>query len=258
MSRMLLAPYFGNFCTGFGHAYKRLRTMTHESPPFLADSLPLFARLDASDQDTLLSLAKTSTIKARQLVCSRGEPGDALYVLITGKLKVTTESGDGRELILAILDAGETFGEMSLLDGKPRCANVVAVHDSELLVIRRRDFLRFLEQHPKEAIELLATLTQRLRDMDDMMGDVRFLDVRRRLARMLHRLVMQHGRTVNGGGARIDLRLSQEDLGNLICATRESVNKHLKAWEDEGWLAVAQNGLVIYRLDVLEAAATEP
>jgi CRP-like cAMP-binding protein len=224
----------------------------------LADSAPLFSGLNPPDLEALLSLAKTSAIKSRQLVCTRGEPGGALYVLIAGKLKVTAESGDGRELILAILDAGETFGEMSLLDGKPRCANVVAVHDSELLVIQRQDFLRFLEQHPKVAIELLAILTQRLRGMDDMMGDIRFLDVRRRLARMLHRLVMQHGRTMNGGGVRIDLQLSQEDLGNLICATRESVNKHLKAWEDEGWLSVAQNELVIYRLDILEAAATEP
>lgn len=224
----------------------------------LADSVPLFPGLNPPDLEALLSLAKTSFIKSRQVVCSRGEPGDALYVLITGKLKVTAESGDGRELILAILDAGETFGEMSLLDGKPRCASVTAVQDSELLVIRRQDFLLFLEQHPKVAIELLAILTQRLRGMDDMMGDVRFLDVRRRLARMLHRLVMQHGRTMNGGGVRIDLHLSQEDLGNLICATRESVNKHLKAWEDEGWLSVVQNGLVIHRLDTLEATATEP
>lgn len=224
----------------------------------LADSVPLFSGLNPPDLEALLSLAKTSFIKSRQVVCSRGEPGDALYVLITGKLKVTAESGDGRELILAILDAGETFGEMSLLDGKPRCASVTAVQDSELLVIRRQDFLLFLEQHPKVAIELLAILTQRLRGMDDMMGDVRFLDVRRRLARMLHRLVMQHGRTMNGGGVRIDLHLSQEDLGNLICATRESVNKHLKAWEDEGWLSVVQNGLVIHRLDTLEATATEP
>lgn len=224
----------------------------------LADSVPLFSGLNPLDLEALLSLAKTSVIKSRQVVCSRGEPGDALYVLIAGKLKVTAESGDGRELILAILDAGETFGEMSLLDGKPRCASVTAVQDSELLIIRRQNFLRFLEQHPKVAIELLAILTQGLRGMDDMMGDVRFLDVRRRLARMLHRLVMQHGRTTNGGGVRIDLHLRQEDLGNLICATRESVNKHLKAWEDEGWLSVAQNGLVIHQLDILEATATEP
>lgn len=224
----------------------------------LADSVQLFSGLSRPDLAALLSLARTTAVKSRQTVCGRGEPGDALYALIAGKLKVTAESGDGRELILAILDAGETFGEMSLLDGKPRCANVIAVQDSELLVIRREDFLRFLEQHPKVAIELLAILTQRLRGMDDMMGDIRFLDVRRRLARMLHRLVMQHGRTMNGGGVRIDLHLSQEDLGNLICATRESVNKHLKAWEDEGWLSVAQNGLVIHRLDILEGAASEP
>lgn len=232
--------------------------ITPQHRSLLADSASLFSALSTSDLDVLLSLANTVSSTARQIVCRKNEPGDALYVVISGKLKVTTESDDGRELILAILDAGETFGEMSLLDGKPRSASVVAVHDSTLLVIHRQDFLALLQRHPKIAIELLAILTQRLRGMDDMMGDIRFLDVRRRLAKMLHRLVLQHGRTVSGGGARIDLRLSQEDLGSLICATRESVNKHLKIWEDEGWLSVAQNGLVVHRLDFLEAVANKP
>lgn len=217
----------------------------------LVESIRLFSGLDDSELDALLSLSKPVTVKARSQVCRKGEPGDALYIVIAGKLKVSAHSEDGREAILAILEDGETFGEMSMLDGRPRSANVAAVEDSELLVIRRRDFIQYLEHYPKVSISLLGTLCERLRLMDGLMEDMRFLDIRSRLAKTLSRLALQHGRTMENGSIRIDIRLSQEDLGNLICATRESVNKHLKAWEDEGVLSVSQNSFVIHRLAVL-------
>lgn len=220
----------------------------------LAESVRLFAGLDDGELDALLALSKSVSVKARSEVCRKGEAGDALYVVITGKLKVTAQSEDGREAILAILEDGETFGEMSLLDGRPRSATVVAVEDGELLVIQRRGFLQYLELHPRVSISLLGMLCERLRLMDSLMEDMRFLDIRGRLARTLSRLALQHGRTTGNGGIRIDLRLSQEDLGNLICATRESVNKHLKAWEDEGVLKVSPSGFEIHRLAALEAA----
>lgn len=124
------------------------KPITPQHRSLLTDSAALFSGLNVSDLDVLLSLATTVSITARRIVCRKGEPGDALYVVISGKLKVTAESDDGRELIVAILDAGETFGEMSLLDGKPRSASVVAVHDSELLVIHRLDFLEAVAAEP--------------------------------------------------------------------------------------------------------------
>lgn len=221
----------------------------------LAESVRLFAGLDDSELDCLLALSKPITVKARREVCRKGEPGDALYIVISGKLKVAVTSEDGREAILALLEDGETFGEMSLLDERPRSANVIAVQDSELLVIQRQDFTSYLVGHPKVSISLLGILCRRLRLMDDMMEDMRFLDIRSRLAKTLSRLALQHGRTAGNGSIRIDLNLSQEDLGGLICATRESVNKHLKAWEEEGVLDVSQNGFVIHRLAKLESAS---
>lgn len=222
----------------------------------LADSVRLFNGLDRTALDVLLALSRQTAVKAREIICREGEPGDALFIVISGKLKVTNQSEDGRELILAILEDGETFSEMSLLDGQPRSASVTAVQDSQLLVIKRQDFLAYLEQQPKAAIALLVILSARLRDMDAMMGDMRFLDIRSRLAKTLTRLALQHGRTAGNGSIRIDLKLSQEDLGNLICATRESVNKQLKIWESEGVLECSQSSFVIHHLPVLQWIAT--
>lgn len=221
----------------------------------LSDSVRLFAGLDDTALDVLLGLSRQTAVKAREMVCRKGEPGEALFIVISGKLKVTNQSEDGRELILAILEDGETFSEMSLLDGQPRSANVMAVQDSNLLVIKRQDFLTFLEQHPKVAIALLVILSKRLREMDSLMGDMRFLDVRSRLAKTLTRLALQHGRTAGNGSIRIDLKLSQEDLGNLICATRESVNKQLKQWESEGVLECSQSSFIIHSIPVLQEIA---
>lgn len=217
----------------------------------LVESVRLFSGLDDSELDALLTLSKPVTVKARSQVCRKGEPGDALYIVIAGKLKVSAHSEDGREAILAILEDGETFGEMSMLDEQPRSASVIAVQDSELLVIQRRDFIDYLERSPKVSIALLSILCQRLRLMDDMLEDMRFLGVRSRLAKTLSRLALQHGRTMSNGSIRIDLKLSQEDLGNLVFATRESVNKHLKAWEEEGILELRQNSFVIHQLAAL-------
>ena len=230
--------------------------MTPARRELLADSVRLFAGLDDAALDVLLALSRQTTVKAREIVCRKGEPGDALFIVISGKLKVTTQSEDGRELILAILEDGETFSEMSLLDGHPRCASVTAVQDSQLLIIKRQDFLTYLEQHPKVSIALLVILSTRLREMDNLMGDMRFLDIRSRLAKTLARLALQHGRTAGSGSIRIDLKLSHEDLGNLICATRESVNKQLKQWEGEGVLELSQSSFVIHRMPVLQGIAT--
>ena len=222
----------------------------------LADSVRLFNGLDGAALDVLLALSRQTNVKARDVICRKGEPGDALFIVISGKLKVTNQSADGRELILAILEDGETFSEMSLLDGLPRSASVTAVQDSQLLVIKRQDFLSYLEQHPNVAIALLVILSTRLREMDSMMGDMRFLDIRSRLAKTLFRLALQHGRTTGNGSIRIDLKLSQEDLGNLICATRESVNKQLRQWEGEGVLECSQSSFIIHHMPVLQGIAS--
>lgn len=222
-----------------------------ELADLLRESNALFAALDVPTLDALLRLATPRHVKARQTVCRKGEVGDELYIITRGKLKICSSSNDGREAILAILEEGDVSGEMSIIDGYPRSADVVAVPDTDLLVIHRRQFLPFLEAHPQACLALLTSLIRRLRVADALIEDMHFLDIRTRLAKTLTRLALDHGRTTAGGGIRIDLKLSQEDLGNLIGATRESVNKQMRAWVEEGLMEVGQSSIVVRDLDKL-------
>ena len=140
---------------------------------------------------------------------------------------------------------------MALIDGQERSANVIAVQDTQLLVILRKDFLPFLETHPKACMGLLMAMTQRLRKMDVLVEDLRFLDLKDRLAKTLARLAREHGRTEAGGGIRIDFKISQEELGSLVGATRENVNKLIRVWVEEGVLETSQSRLIVRQPDRL-------
>jgi CRP/FNR family cyclic AMP-dependent transcriptional regulator len=226
-----------------------------EVSELLRESSALFTALDDTTLTSLLELATPRQVKARQTVCHKGEQGDELFILVHGKLKVCSSSDDGREAILAILEDGDVSGEMSIIDGHPRSADVVAVQDSDILVIHRRQFLPFLEAHPKATIALMTALIKRLRWTDALVEDMHFLDIRTRLAKTLVRLAQDHGRTTAAGGVRIDLKLSQEDLGNLVGATRESINKQIRVWVEEGILEQSQTNTVVRNMDQLQAYA---
>ena len=213
----------------------------------LRDSSRLLSQLSSSDLHDLLSLATRRMVKARKDVCKKGETGHELFIVLSGKLKVRTSSRDGKEAILGFLEEGEVFGEMAIMDGFNRSADVIGVQDSYLLVIHQRDFLPFLESRPKACIGIMLALIQRLRKMDELIEDTRFLDLKARLAKTLHQLSQEHGRTVVGGGIRIDLKLSQEELGHLVGATRENVNKLIRLWVEEGVLETSQNSVTIRR-----------
>ena len=217
----------------------------------LRDSSLLFSGLDIADLEALLALANQRSCKARKIVCRKGEPGHELFIVLTGKLKVCTTSTFGKEAILGLIEDGEIFGEMALIDGQERSANVIAVQDTQLLVILRKDFLPFLETHPKACMGLLMAMTQRLRKMDVLVEDLRFLDLKDRLAKTLARLAREHGRTEAGGGIRIDFKISQEELGSLVGATRENVNKLIRVWVEEGVLETSQSRLIVRQPDRL-------
>lgn len=232
--------------------------LNNHSTPFipalaqlLSDSSPLFLGLEAEALEALLALAKPRQAKARKPVCQKGEPGHELFILLSGKLKVRALSNEGKEVILGLIEEGEVFGEMALIDGQPRSADVIAIQDSTLLVIHRCDFLPFLDSHPQTSRGILMALSHRLRRMDALTEDARFLDLRSRLGKALFRLAQEHGRTLAGGAIRIDFKISQEELGCLVGATRENVNKLMRAWVDEGVLETRQNTVIVRRPDDL-------
>jgi CRP-like cAMP-binding protein len=167
---------------------------------------------------------------------------------MSGHLKVVSAGADGRDTGLNIMGPGELIGEVPLLDGGPRSATVQALEPCELLVIRREPFLRLIESSPKIAIELLRVLAQRLRRLTERSEDIAFLRVGSRLAKRIVSLAGEYGESHPGGGVRVTVKLSQQELGELVNATRESVNKHIKAWEDEGILSQESGHVVILDL----------
>lgn len=210
----------------------------------------VFAAMTEAEIDELLRGARLVELPARRVVFHAGEAGDSLYVLLSGKVKVSLLSADGKEAILSLMGAGDVFGEMSLLDGLPRSATVTSLEDCRLMQIGRQDFVQFLKRHADVALKLLAALSQRLRTTNNLVENLSFHHLPSRLARLLLDLGQRHGKPAPNG-VEIGLRLSQEELGNLVGASRESVNKQLRAWADAGLLEYRQGAIVIRKVDAL-------
>jgi CRP-like cAMP-binding protein len=199
----------------------------------------IFAGLDARQLDALAALAVRRRYRAREVVLRKGDPALQIFVIASGRLKAITAGSEGRQAALAIMGPGEVFGEVAVLDGQPRSATITAIEPCELVILQRNDLFHFLERSPTAAIKLLEVLARRLRHLTDRVEDSTFLDLPARLAKQLLHLADRYGRK-DGAGTHIELKLSQQELGDLVGATRESVNKQLRAWENDGVLT--QNG----------------
>jgi CRP/FNR family cyclic AMP-dependent transcriptional regulator len=215
--------------------------------------VPLFATLSAGQLAELARVARRHRYSGDQTIFYQGDPGDTFYVILSGQVKVSVTSSEGQEAILVVLDAGEGFGEFALLDDQPRSATIEATQNTEVLVLRKDDFRRLLRQMPDIAIGLLRVLTKRLRDTDQLVQDAAFLDVGDRLAKKLLVLMESHGRAAPQGGVVLTLQLTQSELASMIGATRESVNKQLGAFRDQGIVAVDRQRITILNPDRLRA-----
>lgn len=235
-----------------------------QAAPIAAVDLPtlrtrsvIFSALHDQDCRNLLDLARIVVVPPRKTVCQSGEPGDAMYVVMSGRAKVSLVSQDGKEIILSFIEPGQVFGEMSLLDGLPRSANVSTMEESRLLVLWRKDLVPYLEQHPGVTLKLLAALSQKLRKTNGLIEDLYFLNLPARLARLLTNLSEQYGKTVPQG-REIGLKLSQEELGNLVGSSRESINKQFRIWVEAGLMEYQQGILVIKQPEVFAELSATP
>lgn len=210
----------------------------------------VFGAMSEDEIAELLRRARLLVVPPRHTLFHAGEPGDSLYVLLSGKVKVSLLSVDGKEVILSLLGDGDVFGEMSLLDGLPRSATVTSLEDCRLLAIGRQDFVQFLKRHADVTLNLLAALSKRLRCTNNLVENLSFYHLPSRLARLLMDLGQRHGKA-GPAGVEIGLRLSQEELGNLVGASRESVNKQLRAWAESGLLEYQQGIIVIKKVDAM-------
>lgn len=210
----------------------------------------VFAAMREDEIAELLRHARIIEVPSRHILFHAGQPGDSLYVLLSGKVKISLLSAEGKEAILSLMGSGDVFGEMSLLDGLPRSATVTTLEDCRLMVIGRQEFVQFLKRYADVALNLLAALSQRLRTTNNLVENLSFHHLPSRLARLLMDLGQRHGKA-GAGGVEIGLRLSQEELGNLVGASRESVNKQLRAWAESGLLEYQQGTIVIKKVDAL-------
>ena len=211
---------------------------------------PFFAHLQARELDELIAHSSERRAARGTLIFAKGDPGHFMLAVLSGLIRVGATSADGREVTLNVIGPGEIVGEIALLDGRPRSADAVAAEETTMMVIERRFFMPFLIRHEGLVERMLAVLCDRLRRTSAALEELALLDLPGRLARLLVKLAGDYGRAVDGG-IRIDIRLSQRDLSNLVAATRESVNKQLRIWKDAGILDMAEGHVVIHDLPAL-------
>jgi len=217
----------------------------------LLGNCTLFNNIPPEDLKGLVPFVKTRKVKTRTVICHRGEPGTQMFVIVDGRVTLHTDSEDGKELVFGMLGGGEIFGEIAIFDGYERTASVVASEPTELLVIERRDFIPFLEKNAKVAIKLLATLAMRLRRTDELFEDIFFRNLPGRLAKKFLGLAETYGNKTDTG-IEIGIKLSQREIGRLTGATRESINKQMRAWEEDGLISCEKGIITINKPEELE------
>jgi CRP-like cAMP-binding protein len=210
----------------------------------------LFGTLTTDELDQLLARARVTTYRAREEIFHKGSPGTGLLAVLGGRVRISSLGPEGGEVVLNVIEAGEVFGEIALLDGKERTADAAALTDCELLAIDRRDFVPFLRANPDVALRLLAVLCHRLRRTTEQVEDMIFLDGPSRLAKKLLQLAEAHG-----GADAAGVRISQRELGSMLGLSRESINKQLALWHRDGVIRVDRGGVTILDRDALGASA---
>jgi CRP/FNR family cyclic AMP-dependent transcriptional regulator len=203
--------------------------LVHRLADFLG-SVPLFRRLSTDERRGFAALAREQRFPRGTLIVRQGDPGDALFVVRSGAVKVAIVGDDGREVILDTLGQGAHFGELALIDGRPRSAHVVAIEPAVLLVLRRDDFRREVERQPHVAWALLEELSRRLREADEKITGLVLLDVPGRVARLLL------DRAV-GEPPQIERAPTHETMAQMIGASRETVSRAMRELQDLGLIA---------------------
>ena len=211
---------------------------------------PLFTALEESAAISLHASMDSVKISKGSILFAEGDEGDHLYVILDGKIKLGTSSGDGRENLLSILGPGEMFGELSLFDPNPRTSTATAVTGAKLLSLGQTKLIPWLAENPKVALNLLASLAQRLRRTNEAVGDLVFSDVPGRVAKALIDLGERFGKQTDEG-LLVNHDLTQEELAQLVGASRETVNKALADFAGRNWLKLDCRSVLITDLERL-------
>lgn len=204
--------------------------------------------LDAEDAETLVGLAERRIIRGGTPLFQKGDPGDRLYGVVTGCLKVCATNLEGREVTFAVLSAGDIVGELAVTSAHPRSATVIAVSDSELASIERKRLDSVMTRRPAVLSALVEASATTVRRLTDRAEDAAFLSLDARLAKTLVELSQRIGQPRNAG---TEIRFRQQDLADMLSASRESVNKRLRDWEDHTFLQLRRGTIVVRDIDAL-------
>ena len=207
-------------------------------------NIPLFSELSDKDLEKIIQVASKQKYHKDNLILLEEEVGSTMFIILNGRVKISRISDDGREVILSILSDGDFFGEMSLLDGHTRSANVTAIEESELMVIRREEFLQMLRDFPQIAINLLKELAQRIRKSDEHIKSLSLQDATGRVASTLLRIAEDSGVFRKGQVEIAELPL-QQDLANMAGTSRETISRVIKSLCEDGFLQKTSGKIII-------------
>lgn len=210
----------------------------------LLENVPFLAALEAADREALAGYMRPRQFSRGDIIFHKDDPGHALFIVEEGSVRIYLPGIQGADLTLALLGRGDFFGDLSLLDGAPRSASAAAAGDSALLVLDRSDFVRLVSSRPSATLAVLAVVARRLRETDEMASDLAFMNVGGRLAKKLLELAASHG-SQRADGVLLDIRLTQEEIANMIGVTRESVNRNLARFRQAGVLRMEGRRLLL-------------
>jgi CRP/FNR family transcriptional regulator, cyclic AMP receptor protein len=214
---------------------------------------PLFCDLPPAVIEHLGSYMKTRKVMRGATIFAKGDPGSGLMGVLSGMVKVSVASAEGKDIVLNMFHEGEIFGEIALLDGQPRTADATAMSDCELIVIERRDFVPFLSDHPDVTIKFIEILCARLRRTSEQVQDVTFLNLPTRLAKTLLQLTA----SPEAPTPKRKVAITQREISQIIGRSRESTNKQLRIWAKRGWIRLERGGVSVLAPDKLAAAAAK-
>ena len=236
------------FATTHPPVSQRARRVIAQTADFLA-SVPLFRGLDRDELAKFGELVRERSYPKGSVILFQDDPGDSLFLVRTGRVKVVLIGEDGREVILGVLEPGAHFGELALIDDQPRSAHVIAMEDAQLLILRREDFRRRVDANPSVAWALLCELSRRLRRADEKIGGLVLLDVPGRIARLLLDL------SEEGGGPAIEKLLTHQTIAQMIGASRETVSRSMKEFQESGLIRVERRRIAVANREALEKRA---
>jgi CRP-like cAMP-binding protein len=216
--------------------------------------VPLFSDLPEEERERLGRLLRPRRYARGEVIFLEGDQGTALCLIAEGRIRIQLTGTDGREVVITVYGAGEIFGEMALLDGEPRSADAIAQDAARVFWLQREDFAAFLDSHPRAAMTMLASLSRRLRHTTRVVQDATFRDVPARLARVLLDLAARNGQPI-AQGIRIESRSTQGELAAMVGASRETVNRALRGFEQRGLIGWESNRITILQPDLLRARA---